>query len=306
MESYDKESLAAINARFLGEHRIHVSDIELANRWVKIIEESRSLDRPVIGDIVRLTTKYGDYYQRAHIDAIDGEGNASVCEQPYVPFIRELPVGFCVSTSGGTWQHCYTSRMKLVGQEPKRFCDWGNCGACKDGAIEFEAIVNVWEYTDPVPHFGEYTTRDWAKRYVSIRKSEDEYGYRYIITSSGGTADTAFRTEEEYKAWLLTYKAVEFKGHWPNQFVVFLYKTENHLISKDEWDALPLPTDTRLMNASILTIKYRYDDEAHIIHEYRFDNRGNYGPLYGSQYWAAMERIKVEGYERVVFPPVNE
>ena len=104
----------------------------------------------------------------------------------------------------------------------------------------------------------------------------------------------------------MTYKAVEFKGHWPNQFVVFLYKTENHLISKDEWDALPLPTDTRLMNASILTIKYRYDDEAHIIHEYRFDNRGNYGPLYGSQYWAAMERIKVEGYERVVFPPVNE
>lgn len=302
---YDKETLSAINVRFLREHRILSSDIEMANRWVQIIEESRSPDRPVIGDIVRLTTKHGSYYHCAHIDTIDGEGNASVCEQPYIPFIftSQKPIGFCFSTSGGAWECCDTSRMKLVGQELKCFCHWGNCGMCKDGAVAFEATVNVWEYTDPAPRFGEYTTRDWAQRYVSLRKKEDEYGYRYIVTSSGAIADTAFRSEDEYKAWLLTYKAVEFKGYWPNQFVVFLYKKEEHLISEAEWESLPLPTDTRAMNASILTIKYQYDDEAHIIHEYRFDNQGYLGK---NQYWVAMERIKAKGYKRVILPPVND
>ena len=305
---YDKESLSDINARFLGAHFIRDSDVKLANEWSRIIECSRDHGKPVIGDIVRLTDKYGEYYGRAHIDAIDEDGNACVCERPYVPFIcgsPEIP-GFCFSTSGGAWRHCAVSRMKWIAMDLKRFCDWGSCGPCEDGAIEFEAAVNEWEYADPAPRFGEYTTRDWAKRCVSLREPADEYGYRYIVTSSEGLANTAFRTEDEYKAWLLTYKAVEFKGRWPNQLIVFLYKTEKHLIGEDEWNALPLPTDTRIMNASILTVKYRYDDEARTIHEYRSGNRGMEGLLHGSEYRSAMDEIRARGYERVIHLPVNE
>lgn len=300
---YDKESLSSINARFLSEHFICRSDVELANKWIRIIENSRRPDRPVIGDIVRLATKYGDYYDRAHIDVIGEDGNAHVCEQPYVPFIHEAdnPIGFGFSTSGGAWLHCGTGRMTPAGQELKRFCDWGSCGACRNGAIEFMALVNVWEYADPNPVFGKYTTRDWAKRYVHIREPENECGYRYAVTC-GSLPDTAFRTEDEYKSWLLTYKAVEFKGHWPNQSVVFLYKTERYLVSEDEWAALPLPTDTRLMNASVVPVKYRYDDDAHVIHEYRYTNRSREDRRLDRLYRAAAEKIRANGYKRVIHP----
>ena len=56
---YDKESLAKINAEYLGSHyRISDQDVKIANDWVALIEASRDPHRPVVGDIIRFTNKY--------------------------------------------------------------------------------------------------------------------------------------------------------------------------------------------------------------------------------------------------------
>ena len=84
----------------------------------------------------------------------------------------------------------------------------------------------------------------------------------------------AFETEKDLNAWLKTYKGVTFKGNWENQTVVFCYRASKYLISKDEWDNLNLPVDTRMCNG-IIFVKVRYDDEQHIVHEYRYTNDGS-------------------------------
>ena len=50
--------------------------------------------------------------------------------------------------SGGYWFSIpeeLQGLVKYIGKDKKTFCAWGHCGACGDGAFQFQAIVNVWE-----------------------------------------------------------------------------------------------------------------------------------------------------------------
>ena len=135
---YTIETLKAVNQRFCANHYLRDSDVSLANMWVNFIEAGRSKDAPKSGDILRLTNKHGDYYAHAHIETIDEDGDAKVCEQPYVPFVfRRNDKSLGCNTSGGAWQSVPAKELRYVGTEKKLFCDWGNCGACSHGAIEF-------------------------------------------------------------------------------------------------------------------------------------------------------------------------
>lgn len=295
---YDKESLAKINAEYLGSHyRISDQDVKIANDWVALIEASRDPHRPVVGDIIRFTNKYSEYYPHAHIEKVTEDG-AEVCESPYVPFVGRLSNNdlYC-STSGGAWTTLEIEKIRYVGKELKTFCDWGSCGVCAHGAIDFEAEVNVWEYTAEHLHFGEFTTRNWRRDFISYcEKDRDGSPYHYFGNYH------AYKTEKEYMAWLLTYKGVEFEGNWPNQTVVFFYRKAEYLISREEWDALSYPTDTRMMNGSIMLIKYWYDDEQHVIHEYRYDNKGDLDWRICYPYRTAMERIERGEFKREIRP----
>lgn len=55
---------------------------------------------------------------------------------------------------------------------------------------------------------------------------------------------------------------------------MFCYRKQEKLVSKEMWDSLDLMTDTRIINASIIYVKVEYDDAAHIVREYRYDNKG--------------------------------
>ena len=267
---YNKMELTKLNAEFCFEHyHITDTDVEIANKWVDLIERTRDPKRPMPGDCIQLTTRYGDYYGHAHIDSVHKDGTLYICEQPYVPFCVEVAGELRFSTSGGAWANI-SGDLTLVGQESKTFCDWGHTGACAHGAIDFEATVNVWKYEELNSYFMGYSTKDWRKNHVSFCEKDpfDVMSYQYYGDGF------AFKDELEYAAWLHTYKAVEFEGFWENQTVVFSYRPAHHLVTKDEWDALELPTDTRLMNGSILLVKYEYDDENHVLHEYRYGNSG--------------------------------
>lgn len=299
--TYDKESLAAINARFLGTHLSLTDwDIDHANYLSERIESTRNTDRPMPGDIVEYTTVYGDFYPNAHIENAYEYG-LCICEEPYIPFVSDVENDLLYTTSGGMWREIPRS-LKRIGTRPKLFKDWGHCGACADGSIEFCAQVNVWCYAEKDPYFP-YTTKEWDRRYMHYAKeSRDSSGYHYYLDGC------AFRKETEYLAWLATYHGVEFEGFWENQTVIFCYRKNSVLISKEEWDALDFPMDTRMMNGTIIDIKYRVDDETHTITEYRYTNSAEdcWNFRYRRPYEAALRRIENgEVILRKIIPRAN-
>lgn len=298
---YTKETLAPLNQRFISEHyRLADYDVDLANKLVELIEQTRDPDRPMPGDIVEFTTVHGDFYPNAHVENAYDHG-LYICEQPYVPFVDIVGETVCFSTSGGAWSNIPRD-LKRIGTRPKLFKDWGHCGPCGDGAIEFCAEVNVWAYTESDPYFP-YTTRDWCRCYMSYaEKSRDSFGYHYYMDCH------AFHTEKEYLAWLATYHGIEFEGYWPNQTVIFCYRQNEILLPREEWDKLALPTDTRMMNGTIIDIKYQTDDETHTVTEYRYTNaaedRWNF--RYLRPYEAARGRIERGEIKREIRKKLRE
>ena len=274
MNNYTIETLMPLNITYHMKHGIKQSDVDMANKYRAIIEASRTDNQIQPGDMVEMTTKHGDYYQNAHIESRDKEtGRWSVCEQPYIPFINltDTEDNITCSTSGGAWSGV-DNNLKLLGKRVKYFKDWGYNGCRASGAVTFEAEVNVWEYKHPESLYREYSTKDYDKQYITYCVDEsgnpkDGSPYRYIGKS------IAFINKEEYTTWLKTFRGVEFKGNWPNQTVVFLYKRIQKLVSKEEYDALPLLTDTRWCNGTI-EVKVHYDDSARTITEYRWTNSG--------------------------------
>ena len=269
---YTIETLKQINAGYECDHKISKSDVEMANNYVKLIENSRSDIVPRVGDRVRYTNEYGEYYGGTHIEQVD-DNEVYICERPYVPFIWKNNNGIGCQTSGGAWGYIPLGQLKYIGKELKTFCDWGYCGACANGAVEFQAEVSVWEYTNPNNRYAPYTTKDYDREFINY--VVDEFGkpkngsnYRYFGDG------IAFETEKDYKAWLKTYRGVEIPGVWENQTVVFKYREHNHYITKDEWNSLDYPIDTRMCNG-IIFVKVQYDDENHCIHTYRYTNDGS-------------------------------
>lgn len=138
---YTIDTLREINARFCGSHILINYDVDKANMYVELIENTRSEKIPSVGDCVRYTNEYGDYYGAAHIEKAD-VNEVYICERPYTPFIHEYDGRISCNTSGGAWTHLPTRELKYIGKIKKRFCDWGNCGGCADGAIDFIAEVS--------------------------------------------------------------------------------------------------------------------------------------------------------------------
>lgn len=260
----DIENFYKINGLYHIEHGITKNDIKMAENYIDYIEKTRSDKIPKVGDIVKYTTEYGDYYGRALISTNSGANEIQICEQPYVPFICSTNNDdMSLSVSGGAFTHTNKSNLKYLGKEKRQFCDWGSCGACGNGAVKFEAEVSVWEYKKP-NEYGEYSTKDYDKMY--IRKLEKPVN-GYIIFGDG----IAFETEKDYQAFLKTYRAKEFDNDYNK--VIFYYKEENYLISKEEWQELEgYQIDTRKCNASIITVKVKYDEENKRIKVYRYKN----------------------------------
>lgn len=261
----DIENFYKINGLYHIEHGITENDIKMAENYINYIEKTRSDKIPKVGDIVKYTTEYGDYYGRALISANSGANEIEICEQPYVPFICDTNNNdMKLSVSGGAFTHTNKNNLKYLGKEKRQFCDWGSCGACANGAVDFEAEVSVWEYKE-LNKFGEYTTKDYDKMYIS--KSEKPNDLGYIIYGRG----IAFKSEKDYQAFLKTYRAKEFENG--TNTVIFYYKEEDYLISEEEWQKLEgCQIDTRLLNASIITVKVKYDDENKKIKVYRYKN----------------------------------
>ena len=272
---YTIESLININPVYQENHRFKQTDVDMANKYIEIIENNRTDDKIQVGDIIEFTTRTGDYYRNAHVEKLYPEiSEVNICEYPSAPFIflTETKDNIKCTTSGGAWSNI-PNNLKLMGKRKKIFADFGNCGACAHGAVYFEAAVNVWEYKQPDPLYGDFSTKEYDKHYISycvdsLGNPKNGSIYRYF------GQDIAFTTKEDYEAWRDTFKGVEFNGNWPNQTGVFTYKRIEILTTKEKFDFLDLECDTRTQNGTIM-VKFQYDDASHTITEYRYTNDGN-------------------------------
>ena len=144
-----------------------------------------------------------------------------------------------------------------MNSEEKLFWHFGSCGACADGGIDFYAKVNVWECNLNKQPF---STKTHDKYYFS--HTEKEYnGYHYFLREQGMSSN-AWKTEEEFQAWLRTNRAAV------NNNIVWTYKTIEHHLSPTEFDSLNAPEDIFLMNGSKRICKRVYDGKNYTIHLY--------------------------------------
>jgi hypothetical protein len=273
MSKYTLERLKPSNAVYDSYHRLRQDDVEMINRFVELIENTRK-DVPFQGDIIEYTDEYGHYSNNAHIQSLDSKAglfSVSVCS--YVPFVfKDDEHGVTFNTGGGPWVTVDPAALAYAGKREKTFIVFGNSLIAAHSGIYFQAQVNVWVYTEPNQRHPGYSTKDWDKYYISYaEKPADGSGYRYV------GRDIAFKTATELQHWKKTYKAVEFPGCAPNQTILFLYKKCCSLITREEWDNLDLPLDTRRVNG-IIHVKVDYDDKAHMVTAYRFTNSGYLDP----------------------------
>lgn len=249
---YTKESLIKANPVYESEYGITDADVETVNNYIKFIESTRSVSTPKNGDIVELVTEQGDYYENAHLefDCFRDENEISYCEKPYVPFISESNNDISCSTSGGAWGHIPVPDLKYTGVRKKTFCYFGGRFARAHGAIYFTANVSVWQYDcNKMP----YSTKTHDKYYIYKHSENSDYAY-----SCNGHA---WKTEKDFQAWLRTNRGICLKGNFPNQMIVWTYKTETIHVSLTEYDNLDLPEDTILTNCRMMRCKREYDDK---------------------------------------------
>ena len=259
---YTLESLAQANLSYDAEYKVTEADVSLANSYVQLIESTRSEKEPKEGDIVRYTTKHGDYFAHAHIDGMKAN-KLCICLRPFVPFISSAENGILCDTSGGHWCSADPGQMFFWGREEKQFKDWGHYGVCQNGAIYFSAEVSVWEYKEPDPLYSDFSTKSWRKLYINKEGEKHE-----IQCACGGTE---WKTQEEFDSFIRKYKGNLFKGNWNNQSVLWCYYEKEITVSQKEFDRLELPVTSICCNG-IRTAKYEYDDDSHtVIHYFVFD-----------------------------------
>lgn len=256
---YTIESLSKINTRFLSTHyKLIESDVDMVNNYVELIKLSRDTSMPVIGDIVRYTNEYGEYYENAHIDIID-DGMAYICEHanPYINHSENGKISFM--TSGGRWEYIPIDKCTYVGTEEKNFWHFGHCGGCADGGVDFMATVNVWECNMNQQPF---STKTHNKYYVSYSKEPNEYGYRFV----DGINHKAWKTREDFNAWLRTYRGVITDKN-DCSLIVWAYKEREHHVSPATYDRIIGINDIAMVNGCRMC-KRIYDDKHFTVRTY--------------------------------------
>lgn len=151
MSEISIEALIKNSYSYARQQGVTQSDADKASELHDIIRATRSVDKPMSGDIMICIGPEKEYFN-GHIAEDDLSVFSSICTKPYVPFVSkqnaEKPqVAF--SASGGYWlsipKPCH-AKVKYIGTRDKLFMAWGHCGSCKDGAFTFACKVNVWSY----------------------------------------------------------------------------------------------------------------------------------------------------------------
>ena len=125
-DRYSRETLLPMNTLYDHEHHLTQEDVDMANKLVRHIERIRNPLVPQVGDRVRYTTRYGDFYGNALIEAVREGGTLSICLCPYVPFVWRIAGGIGCAVSGGPFTAVTSRVLQPRGSVQGDLCDWGH------------------------------------------------------------------------------------------------------------------------------------------------------------------------------------
>lgn len=262
-DKYTLETLLPLNVSYDREHILRQSDVDMVNRLVEVIEDSRSDSIPKIGDRMRHTDRHGDFYGHALLEKVRGD-KISVCLQPYVPFVGIGEPDIWIDVSGGPFTSIVPGDMKFTGWKEGMFKAWGHCGPCANGTVSFTAKVPGWEYIEPDPLYGDFTTETWRKLY--IRKDDDPKS-NYLYKGDC----IAFRDDAEFDRFREDYEATVFPGNWEDRLVVWCFRKKTEFLPEDEWNRLALPVQERMRNCRPTRVKIDKDMERHVTTFYHIE-----------------------------------
>ena len=255
-DRYSRETLLPMNTLYDHEHCLTQEDVDAANALVRHIERTRN---PLVsqgGDRVRYTTRYGDFYGNALIEAVREGGTLSICLCPYVPFVWATADGIGCSVSGGPFTAVMPQELKPSGAMPGDFCAWGHCGACGNGVVRFCAEVPLWEFREGDPLYGDFSTEKWRK--ISLYKdTENLHGNLYRGDC------ISFRTEEEFRRFLSDCEGTVFAAPNPKSVIVWGYRDEQVALPRTEWKALDVPVTERRIYNTLQPVKLVKDHGRH-------------------------------------------
>ena len=245
-----------MNTLYDHEHCLTQEDVDAANALVRHIERTRN---PLVsqgGDRVRYTTRHGDFYGNALIEAVREDGTRSICLCPYVPFVWATADGIGCSVSGGPFTAVMPQELKPSGAMPGDFCAWGHCGACGNGVVRFCAEVPLWEFREGDPLYGDFSTEKWRK--ISLYKdTENLHGNLYRGDC------ISFRTEEEFRRFLSDCEGTVFAAPNPKSVIVWGYRDEQVALPRTEWKALDVPVTERRIYNTLQPVKLVKDHGRH-------------------------------------------
>lgn len=262
---YDHDALLRINCSYNEEHTLTPEDVDAVNNMVVQIESSRSETKPKPGDRVTFISRHGDYTTNALIEKVD-EGGTSVCVNPYVPFVFPAQNGIHCDVSGGPFTGMVAKDAKYLGIITNQFKLIGHCGLCANCTIHFEANVSHWEYREPKPLYGNFTTK--THRRIYLYRSDDAVA-KFKYEGEG----LAFKDDEDLQQFLNTFKGTIFPGNWPNQIVVWCFHDKFQGISPDEWNTIDAPVTQRIIGCLSRDVKVQKDLENHAVITYFVRNQ---------------------------------
>ena len=126
-------------------------------------------------------------------------------------------------------------RLKPVtvpaGIREKQFRTWGHAGKCANGEVYFTACVRAWQYTEPEPLYGRYTTRNWSKYHIN-RQPDPEHDGEFFYMTEGFTLYS--REELDRLTGILHGKL--FDGIYSNSLVLWGYHMKWEILTEQEWN----------------------------------------------------------------------
>ena len=252
---YTLETLLPLNVSYDYDHQLTQPDVDMANALVELVERTRTDEHPQVGDLMVHVSKHGDYSPRALIEKVHDE-SLSVCIHPSIPFVYRKDNGIGCDVSGGPFDRVKIPDVKFKGWDTAYFKEWGHCGPRVNGSVSFAARIALWEYREPDPLYGDFTTKDRQRIYV--RKDTDpeaEYLYQGI--------GICCKDEKEFDEFLRDHEGTVFPGNWENQVVVWCFKHSVKGVSREQWEAMDVPVSERVLHGRVQPVKIYKDMENH-------------------------------------------
>ena len=122
-------------------------------------------------------------------------------------------------------------RLKTGRYQGKLFRTWGHAGKCANGEVYFTAFVRAWQYTEPEPLYGRYTTRNWSKYHIN-RQPDPEHDGEFFYMTEGFT----LYSREELDRLTGILHGELFDGIHSNSLVLWGYHMKWEILTEQKWN----------------------------------------------------------------------